>query len=92
MCLEVFVGFRKGFASEKSVVGGQRGRMCAFDDFMLVLIDERLFRTGVSAPEDKYDVLFLLGNQTDYAVGEPPPAAFGVRIGGVFSYGERGIQ
>ena len=54
-------------------------------------IDKRFFTSRVAAPENKYNVFFLLGNKLYYAVGKPSPTAFGMGVCLVLSYGKGSI-
>ena len=80
MLFQIGVGFGKMAAAEKAVESGKRGRVRAFQNQMLVRIDERLFAPRISAPENKDDVFLFFGNQLNYAVRKKGPAAFGMGI------------
>ena len=89
---QILVCFREMLAAEKALVSGKGRWVGTFQNTMLFAINQRLFAACVSAPKNKYNVFFMLGNQPNYAVGEPSPAAFGMGVGLVCANAERGIH
>ena len=86
------VGFAEMLAAEKAGVGGERGGVWGGEDEMFGGVDDGAFVLGVFAPEQKYQVLFFVGEGFDGGVGELFPALFLMRSGGVGANGEGGVE
>jgi hypothetical protein len=72
--LQDLIYFGKMTASEKSVIGGQRGRMSRFQHMMFGRIDQFLLGLGISAPKDKYQTFPLERKSADHRISEMLPA------------------
>ena len=66
--------------------------MYTFDDVVLFAVNQGLFTSCVATPKNEYNVLLLVGNQLDNAVGEPRPTALRVRIRLVSPNGKGSVQ
>ena len=75
---KIFVGLGKVAASEKTLIGRERGRVRAFEDEVFFGIDELFFAPRIAAPEQKDEMFFFFAQERDDGIGEPAPTAAGV--------------
>lgn len=82
------VGCGEGARAEETGVGGEWGRVGAFENEMLGLVDERLFAAGVATPEDEDEVGAGGIEVFDAGFGENFPALAAMGAGAVGFDGE----
>lgn len=92
MLLQIEIGLRKRFATEKAAVGGKGRRVGRFENEVFFGVDERFFRAGVASPENKNEIFAVVAEVTDGGFGENLPTATAVRAGAMSLDGEDVVQ
>ena len=66
---------RKRSAPKEASMGTERRRVGRFDHIVTVRVNKRFFLLSKRPPQNEYDSIFLVVNQTDDLVSEGLPAA-----------------